>query len=383
MRIDRISFTPTRLEATVIWEAADRPPDTIYFEADRALVPDEAAAYDALLVGLAIPALRYGERRLSFDGPICPHLRENVSTALHYLRHWFYYDNACLPEIEAPSADPRHFSSLGRGAGLFFSGGIDSLSTLRRNHLNYQPGHPYWATVGILVYGFEIHDPAAFAIVQRHLLSAASAAEICLVSISTNLYAIFREEDQHLDFLIRQFEGAFFGAIAHLFGPTMNRFQIASTLDVEHLRPNGSHPLLNYSSCGLTLEIDGITLSRFTKARSLSRWEVARKYLRVCNRTDRYRVGHVNCGECNKCVCAMLMFTALGTLEHIETFAGFDLNEATVLQYLTPKQPYQKALCRELIPALRARGRSDLAGAVSRSLAAFEIAHHLSEISPQ
>lgn len=375
MRIEAMRSTATRVEATIVWEDCDRPAEIVFFETDDVFARDVAAHQDALLIGCAIPAMRYGERRIVLDGTVCPHLRQNLMMALSYLRAWFYDSSTQIVQIEVPLRKQLpDFSGTTRRTGLFFSGGIDSLATLRCNHLSYPAGHPYRTTDGILVCGFEILDHEVFVFVRRHLRLAAAAAGIRLVLVCTNLYSLFRPDDEHLVFLINQFEGAFFSAIAQLFQHCMHRVELATTLDIDHLTPNGSHPLLDYSSCALRMAVDGLTLSRFEKARLLAPWDVARRFLRVCNKTERYRPDRINCGACNKCVGTMLMFTAIGIREDMPAFRGLDLDANIVRSCLTPRAPYQQSLCRELIPALIERGRRDLAEATADRLAAFHVA---------
>ena len=148
---------------------------------------------------------------------------------------------------------------------------------------------------------------------------------------------------------------------------------IASSLDIPHLRPHGSHPLLdpNYSSSDLRIRHDGIALSRLEKTRIVAGLDVALRHLRVCNIYKRYQLGKLNCGKCRKCVQTMLTLLALGVLDQTNVFPKNDITEELLLAKGRPETPYQVFSFQQLIPALREKGRHDLVRAIEQIVARF------------
>ena len=114
----------SRVAATVIWENCDRSKQEIYFETSEAFEDGLKLNPDAFLVACAIPAMHYGEERVFIDAEICPELREGLSVALGWLRHWFQPDREPL-RIEAKTRSSIPALSRPEWSGFLFSGGID------------------------------------------------------------------------------------------------------------------------------------------------------------------------------------------------------------------------------------------------------------------
>jgi hypothetical protein len=85
-------------------------------------------------VGGIVPALRHGERRLFIDAELCLELKTGLQAALAWLRHWYYTPDHLGVRIEAKTRS--RIPAISSRAGFFFSGGIDSLATLRANRLS-------------------------------------------------------------------------------------------------------------------------------------------------------------------------------------------------------------------------------------------------------
>ena len=98
-------------------------------------VPSEFAHFlspgpHVFLLAALISAGKHGETRVQLDEPISPLLAKGAADALGILSHW-YGDPSVA--IEAPYRASSPTPSPGRGAGLFLSGGVDSLASLQRN----------------------------------------------------------------------------------------------------------------------------------------------------------------------------------------------------------------------------------------------------------
>src|SRR4051812_556244 len=122
-----------RAIARIEWEEADRPPVDLYVAVDdrnaaAGLWPDPTA----LLTLCAIPAYKFGERRVHVEAQACPVLRDNVRAALLTLRHWFPEDfGDRLPAIEAAGRFVARRPEPHSQAAALMSCGVDSMATLR------------------------------------------------------------------------------------------------------------------------------------------------------------------------------------------------------------------------------------------------------------
>ncbi|MBE9167393.1 hypothetical protein IQ238_07585 [Pleurocapsales cyanobacterium LEGE 06147] len=139
----------TRVVATVIWEDCDRSNQDLYFETTTEFAGDISCNPNAFLTACVLPAMRYGERRIAIDAPICPELKDGITTVVHYLAQWYGGKRQLIP-IEA-LLQSRVSSVPKPRAGCLFSGGIDSLAMVRNNRLNFPSEHPRSFKDGILV----------------------------------------------------------------------------------------------------------------------------------------------------------------------------------------------------------------------------------------
>ena len=214
-----------RVAATVIWENCDRSPQEIYFETTAEFADDLTCDPHAFLVASIIPAMRYGEKRIYLDAEICPELRAGLMEAMRWLQQWYGGDRN-LVSIEAETKSYFTVSEVPR-AGFFFSGGIDSLATLRVNRLNYPLEHPRSFQDGILILGLEGHEmDSQLAGKHLSLLSElAIDARINLVPIYTNI----RDLDRSLEFWHNEFQSAVLSAVAHALSKRLSDVTIASS----------------------------------------------------------------------------------------------------------------------------------------------------------
>jgi len=354
----------TRVTATISWEDTDRPAQEIYFETDKQFAEGLSSNPHAFLIGGLLPAMRHGERRVFVDGEICPELRDGLLTVMSCICHWYGAGRQPV-RIEAKTRlKPLNPRTPGR-AGLFFSGGIDSLAALRLNRLNFPLDHPGSMKDGLLIYGFEVEQTQAFEHVLAALAYIAQDANITLIPVYTNI----RHLDTDWIFYRDEFQGAALSAVAHAFRQRLTVVSIAATFDVPNLGPWGSHPLLdpNYSTSDLRIRHEGIVLSRLAKTKVVADWEVAFQNVRVCNKIESYRLGRLNCGECEKCVRTMLAFVALGILNRTRAFPLDDLSER-MAGSVRINDPYEESCYRELLAPLGERGRNDLVDGIRRAI---------------
>lgn len=231
----------THVTATVLWENCDRPPQEIYFETTQAFADGVSRSPHAILTACNMPAMRHGEVRIAMDAAICPELRNGLLTAMSWIRHWFGPERE-LMRIEAKASVGLSKPSIPARAGLFMSGGIDSVSALRANRLDFPLEHPGSFKDGLLIHGIEKGKSSeqfqqGFAAVSK----IAQDAGIDLIPVYTNI----RQLDDDSDFWGHQFQGAALSTVAHAFSRRLTAVSIPATYDLRGLIPYSSHPLLD------------------------------------------------------------------------------------------------------------------------------------------
>jgi hypothetical protein len=357
-----------RAAATVGFEDCGRPDQEIFIETETAYADAIFANPHAFAVGCLIPALYFGERRLALDQAICPRLKEGLETVTALMRHWTQGTFQPLA-IDAPLTRTALHTTKNRHAAIFLSGGMDSLAALKRIRDHYAPTHPGYPRDALLVHGFDIggviERGAKYPVFERAraaMTPVAADAGLRLIPIYTNLRHLCDDRDLWLN----QFFGAVLAAAVHAFSPRINLAWLASSYDIPHLHPCGSHPLLDpeYGSSDLQIRHRDVGLSRMEKLQIVAGWEVAFQNFRVClaNVPDK-----LNCGRCEKCVRTMLELEALGLLQKTRAFEADRVDPAWLDAFritIRVREPFYE----ELIEPLRRRGRGDLAEKIARKL---------------
>jgi hypothetical protein len=376
MRIENIRSeevnNKARVVATVSWEDCDRQSQDFYFEVDEKFGKEISCNPHSFLVACAVAAMHHGERRVFIDEPICPELKDGLSTALRWIRCWYewYRPEHPVVRIEAKVMSDGFSSRRTERAGFFFSGGIDSLACLRANRLNYSREHPGYFKDGILVYGLEIDRPEAFEYVMASQNQLAREAGITLIPVYTNIR--YLEDDW--TFWENEFEGAVFASIAHALDKRLSAVSLASTHNIDYSLPLGSHPLLdsNYSNYSLRIRHECITLSRLDRTKLLVDWDSALRHLRICNVINNYQPDMLNCGKCEKCVRTMLALLALDALDRTRSFPANDVSEELITS-MGELNDTTYPFYPELIAPLAEKGRYDLARAIESKIASYQM----------
>ena len=380
-----------RVSATVRWEDCGHEDYEVYFETDEKFAEGFDSNANAALIAYLMPALRHGEERIFMEAEICPELKDGVNTAMGWISHWYYGGKRKPLRIEAKTQSNIPTTHTRSRAGLFFSGGIDSMASLRTNRLNFPLEHPGSIKDGILAYGFDVRFKETFDDLVGSLSDIVAETGITLIPFFSNLFTHYLSLD--LDALINkdpgvwayQYQGAALAAAAHLFTKRLDMVNIASTFDIANLRPFGSHPLLDpyFSSHDMQIRHDGITLSRLDKVKLIADWDVALQSIRVCNEivdwdvssqsfreSNQLEAGKLNCGKCWKCVATMLELLAAGALHKASTFPNKDVSERLIKSSFNPSDQNMPDFV-ELIAPLAKMGRDDLARAIEHKIALY------------
>jgi len=358
-----------RANATVTFEDCGQPEKEIFIETEGAFSDGFYANPHAFAVGCIIPALHFGEQRLRIDQPICPFLKEGLETVMALMHHWTAGRFKPLV-IESPLAEASQHTEKDRHAAIFLSGGMDSLAALKRILDTYARTHPGYPKDALLLHGFDIggviERGAKYHVFERAkaaMAPVADAAGLSLVPVYTNIRHLCDDRDLWLN----QFFGAVLAAAVHAFAPRIDLAWLASSYDIPHLHPCGSHPLLDpaYSSSDLQIVHRDAGLSRMEKLDIVAGWDVGFQNFRVClaNLPEK-----LNCGRCEKCVRTMLELEAVGLLDQTRAFEENAVDPAWLDAFkitIRVRNPFYK----ELIAPLRRRGRQDLADKIERKLA--------------
>ena len=366
VRVERTG-SRSRIASRIVWEDCERPPLDLYFETDNGAGNGLFPHANPFLIAAATPAFRHREQRIQVTDTVSPELVQGLNTVMSWMRRWFRPHHS-LPKLEVrPEPSPLRMKPE-RRAGSFFSGGVDSLATLRWNRVHFPASHPGSIREGLLVFGLEIETDEAFALALEANRALAADADLALVPIFTNI----RRLDEDWDFYRNEFQGAILAAIAHALAGRLRSISIAATYDIANLGPWGSHPAIdtNFSTHRLTVHHDGVWLSRLDKLKLLLDWPTALKRMRVCNETAGYNSEALNCGRCEKCVRTILELMALGAFDRADAFQKRDLSESFVATTYI-HDDYVASCYRDLVGPLRTGGLHDLSRGVESALARY------------
>jgi len=346
--------------ALVDWEDRPRPATVLRVACDADGFGGSPG--DAFLAACFVPALRFGERRIAVDRPVCPRLADGLRTAAGIFRNW-EPGLPGTPAIEAGRASP--VPPGPRRAALFFTGGLDSLFLLHENRRTVPLDHPASFRDSVWVAGLDFSAPAPVAEGSQPLPGARTdpgLVDLCRgagaepVTVTTNLLDI----DHDFTSFGRYGIGASLAAIAHLMSARIHSASIASGWDIARLIPWGTHPFLDprYASAAVAIRHENAGVPRLEKLTRLVReWPEALARIVVCN--YRPEGPFPNCGRCYKCVETRTALEAIGFPP--ETFGRARVAPADIagITVTSPYVDYWEALAG----LLRAGGKSDLADA--------------------
>lgn len=375
-----------RVSATVIWEDRDRPAQDLYFETITDFAEDLSCNPHAFLVGSVMTALRFGEKRLAIEAEVCPQLLEGLFTAMSWMRH---AEGKGLPivAIEAKSQRGTPVKRSPERAGVCYSGGIDSLGTLRNNRLKYPAHHPLSFKDGLLIHGLANTTLDSYEKAVNTLSPVAEDAQLTLMPVYTNLYHFVKDlEDQEYTFLRFYLTSAALSAVGHAFHKRLTSLSMSASDDIRHVDMTlwGSHPILDpcYSSYDLQIHHADVALTRLDKTRLVAGWDVALRNLRVCNELN-LPSGYLNCGRCRKCMVTMTTLLALGALDKTNVFPVQDLSARQVQERANPQFQVELDDYLNLVPLLEAQGRHDLVRSIQRFASTFQWRSAIKEFDQQ
>ncbi len=357
-----------RAGAFVVWEDCDLPQKEIFIETRAEYGAGLRADAHAFLVGCLIPALHFGQRRIAVQGEICPGLLQGLSSVMALMQVW------SAGTMQPLVIEPQKVSATtGRAkkyrTGMCYSGGIDSIATLRRNMLNYPQNHPGAIKDCFFIHGFDIGGVLdrglKYHVFQRGLRAmenVTKAANKQAIPVYTNIRHLCDDRDLWLN----RFFGAVLAAVGHAFSSRIDFFCIAASYDLQNLGPCGSHPMLDpwYSSFDLAIAHQDAHLRRIDKLQIVADWEPGLQNFRVCLANVQESL---NCGRCEKCVRTMLGLLAVGALHKTRAFVQDDVT-VDMLDNFKINIRHREPFYIELLPLLEKKGRQDLVRKIGQKL---------------
>lgn len=300
-----------------------------------------------------IPAMRRNWA-LRIDAPVSSDLLAGTRSIQILMTGWYTEFHRVSVEVRT---ELRQQATEPRRTATFFSGGVDSFFTLRQ-HLGQ-------IDALIFIHGLDIplrrRRERELASGSIHRLADSLGLE--LIEVETNLR---RFGQPHVSWANAYF-GAALAAVALLLAPRFGVIYVPASVAADQLMPMGSHPALDplWSNGAMQLVHDGIEATRFDKVMAIGGWPPVQSHLRVC-----YQKGKDgrNCGRCRKCLWTMMMLSAAGYLDQIDTF-GAPLDPRALRDY-PPVHKYERDRFERALVLLQRRDADPDLQAVLREMLA-------------
>lgn len=266
----------------------------IYFEsAEASLLPSPEAVGSAMV----LPAQLAG-RSLGLDDPLDGPWLDGVQRLQAIVGSWWGREPRPIHATTGPPGRPRD------GAGLCFSGGVDSFYSL---FSLLRASSPPQVLVAVIGYDMTLHDAPRVEAFERMVRAVAKETGARPVFVRTNLREHPLVAGAHWE---RCFGGAL-AAVGHLLAGEVGRLIMPASFPAAFSVPYGTHQRIDalWSSSRSTVEGHGDDHWRMDKLRAVAQEPLVQEHLRVCweNRT-----AHGNCSRCEKCLRTILTIEALG-----------------------------------------------------------------------
>ncbi len=286
--------------------------EDLWFRMPAGLAPEEPR-FDPFAIALLLPAMVAGDD-LVVDGPLSPSLARNLA---HLQRHlvaenpmnrWTRFRPV---EIHATYFEEAVASGK-TAAGLFFSGGVDSMYSLVYGEA--ETGRSLDTVV--FVHGFDVplERVSRLQTVLHHVTAAAELTGRRVVLVATNLRR-FTDAALHWEMA----HGAGLAAVGHLLGAHFDCWFIsASDSHVRNGELSGTTTPVDrlWSREGLRFISVGGHIDRQAKVDLMTEEPCMHRHLVVCWKAAD---GIANCGRCAKCLRTMLNLLVADSLHRSET----------------------------------------------------------------
>lgn len=327
---------------------------TLWFETAEAIATPLRG--EPFVIAALLPAMIQGSPLIAPASlPICPVLLQNLHQLQQIFRQWlpvFGHPATVVPiEVATEAAPP------GRGAGSFFSGGVDGSYTW------LEAPEPLPLAVFARGIDFQLDNPIYDESFARN---AAWLAErgTRLLALSSNI----RWFGRSFGLGWNSYFGAGLAALAHV--ADLSRTYIASGHTWAELWPDGSHPASDplWSSSTHRIIHHARGVMRWQKLDRIAREPGALDLLRVCWQDQGF-----NCGRCEKCLRTMVLLRLLGLsspnfppLTHLASIAR-----------LVPENRSDAVFVSEALDLAVSRGDHEAARALAASLRRWRLRQFL------
>lgn len=347
-----------RLTGTVTYDTGTPSREEVWYEVGDHRREDLSTSGNPWLVSLLPLAMTLGEP-LRLSVPVDQVLLDRCHQVMEIWKAW--YPRLHLVAIEADTRTP--MDSAGRTA-LFFSGGVDSFSSLLRHQAPDETAYHTPIDDLIMIWGADVAlgQAQAFARMRQRYQPVASATGKRLVDVATNLRETrWRETDW-----ARLSHGAFLASVGLSLERGYRRLLIASSIPVSHgMGGWGSHLMVDplFSTSSTQVVVDAAGESRERKVERVAESELALNNLRVCWRSGTDQ----NCGACHKCYRTMIALELCGRLGACPTFPVTTLDLARVSHlYFGEYRDFR--IFRRLLAKAWLLGRHDIVRALDRAM---------------
>jgi hypothetical protein len=276
----------------------------------------------------------------------------------------------------APTEPPEHPATV-----ALLSGGVDGLTCVRRNRLDYPLDHADAIRACITLFGNNAFDLdqrgprperlRAFGELLERLQRLADRERFALHPVRTNVRSLWPS----YSLWQRMGYGAGHAAVGQLFQSSFHRLLLASDGDGPNPPPTGgSHPLFNhhFSTNSMRVVCSEQAMTRQDKVRLLLDWAPGRELMQPCHQVNLPPPGKINCGRCVKCVRTQLLLIAEGRLHEVSAFSGDDIGPFRVMA-IPISSERQADLYAQSLNDLRRIGRRDLVWAMRLRLLAYRL----------
>jgi hypothetical protein len=221
--------------------------------------------------------------------------------------------NICFDKLQSQEC-----GEVLNGVATTFSGGVDSLYTLRSHQPQNQKIPSAALTHGIFIHGIDIglDETEIYRSLYERYARLFQDIGLELLTLRTNVLSFYQFRVNW-----NYSHGGPMIAPALILGRLLSRYYISATNSYLETTPLGTSPITDHWLSTETLEVIhyGSSKDRVEKILALSDWSVAHQVLRVCSAPVKSIEGD-NCGRCNKCIRTIVMLEIMGVLDKFNTF---------------------------------------------------------------
>lgn len=276
--------------------------------------------YDAYLVGLLYPAMRYGED-IHIEGKISKKLLFNVNNYVIPLIKSF---SPKCKQIEVTANELTNEDFDGKGVGTGFSGGIDSFCTIY-DHYEIESDSDYkinsflFLNVGAHGSNDEMKVKEKFITRYDYLKKFPEEIGLDFIPVDSNLFSFhpWGHQKTHtltsvsgIMFLQKLYNKYYYASAGLDYDSIISTALKYKDIDIGAYSDVILLPLLSTES--LELIPDGNQYTRTEKTLHIMDYEPVHKYLNVCVSGDDT---HENCSLCAKCCRTLMTLNSVGKLD--------------------------------------------------------------------